>query len=203
MCYTIWKQEHPRDQVINNVDEFIKLTPTQLKLNKLAALFLFSSRGIVMVSEGQEFARSKVIPFNIPVDDPHKGMIDHNSYEKDNETNYINYEHAKINSDLLNYYKGLIELRKEYEAFRRADYSDVTFFDLKKNPFALGYSVKYKDEEFVVLFNADPKSAIEINLPEGEWDVLVDENISGTKSTMTLKDKVILNNSTGFVLKKH
>jgi pullulanase len=191
-----------KDQVINNVDEFIKLTPTQLKLNKLAALFLFTSRGITMISEGQEFARSKVIPFDIPVDDPHKGMIDHNSYEKDNETNYINYEHAKINSDLLNYYKGLIELRKEYEAFRRADYSDVTFFDLEKNPFALGYSVKYKDEEFVVLFNADPKSAIEINLPEGEWDVLVDENISGTKSTMTLKDKVILNNSTGFVLKK-
>ncbi len=171
-----------KDQVIKNVDELIKLTPTQLKLNKLAALFLFTSRGITMISEGQEFARSKVIPFNIPVDDPHKGMIDHNSYEKDNETNYINYEQAKINSDLLNYYKGLIELRKEYEAFRRADYSDVIFFDLKKNPFALGYLLKYKNEEFVVLFNSDPKSVIEINLPDGEWEVLVDENVAGINS---------------------
>ena len=87
-----------KDQVIKNVDEFVKLTPTQLKLNKLAALFLFTSRGITMISEGQEFARSKVIPFNIPVDDPHKGMIDHNSYEKDNETNYINYESRKNQS---------------------------------------------------------------------------------------------------------
>ena len=85
-----------------------------------------------MISEGQEFARSKVIPFDIPVDDPHKGMIDHNSYDKDNETNYINYEHAKINSDLLNYYKGLIELRKKYDAFRRVDYNDVIFIYLKK-----------------------------------------------------------------------
>ena len=191
-----------KDQVIKDVDEHVKLTPTQLKLNKLAALFLFTSRGITMIHSGQEFARSKVIPFDIPVDDPHRGMIDHNSYEKDNETNYINYEHAKINSDLLNYYKGLIELRKEYEAFRRADYSDVIFFDLKKNPFALGYIVKYKDEEFVVLFNADPKSAIEIILPDGEWNVLVDENISGIKSLKSIHQKVILNSSTGMVLKK-
>jgi pullulanase/glycogen debranching enzyme len=191
------------DQVITDVDENIKLTPTQLKLNKLAALFLFTSRGIIMISEGQEFARSKVIPYNIPVDDPHKGMIDHNSYEKDNETNYINYEQAKINSDLLNYYKGLIDLRKKYEAFRKADYSDVIFFDLKKNPFALAYSVKYKNEEFVVLFNADPKSLIEINLPDGEWDVLVDENTSGIKPINTLQKKITLNTSTGFVLKKN
>ncbi|MFI5236729.1 MAG: alpha-amylase family glycosyl hydrolase, partial [Ignavibacteriales bacterium] len=191
-----------KDQVIKDVDKHVKLTPTQLKLNKLAALFLFTSRGITMISEGQEFARSKVIPFDIPVDDPHKGMIDHNSYEKDNETNYINYEHAKINSDLFNYYKGLIELRKKYEAFRRADYNDVVFFDLKKNPFALGYKVKYKDEEFVVLFNADSKSIIEINLPDGEWDVLVDENTSGIKPLKTLKTKISINSSTGIVLKK-
>ncbi len=191
-----------KDQVIKDVDKNVKLTPQQLKLNKLAALFLFTSRGITMISEGQEFARSKVIPFDIPVDDPHKGMIDHNSYDKDNETNYINYEHAKINSDLLNYYKGLIELRKEYEAFRRADYNDVVFFKLKKNPFALGYLVKYKDEEFVVLFNANPKSAIEFNLPDGDWDILVDENLSGIKPIKTLQKKATLNGSTGFVLKK-
>ena len=87
-----------------------------------------------MIHSGQEFARSKVIPQNIPEQDPHKGMIDHNTYDKDNETNYINYNHASINSDLLNYYKGLIELRKTSEAFRRADYSDVTFFTYKDKP---------------------------------------------------------------------
>jgi pullulanase/glycogen debranching enzyme len=191
-----------KDQIIKDVDKSVKLTPQQMKLNKLAALFLFTSRGITMISEGQEFARSKVIPFDIPVDDPHKGMIDHNSYDKDNETNYINYEHAKINSDLLNYYKGLIELRKKYDAFRRADYNDVIFIYLKKNPFALGYKLKYKDEEFVVLFNANPKSAIEINLPDGDWDILVDENVSGIKPIKTLQKKATLNSSTGVVLKK-
>ncbi len=191
-----------QDQVIKDVDKNVKLTPQQLKLNKLAALFLFTSRGITMISEGQEFARSKVIPSNEPEQDPHKGMIDHNSYDKDNETNYINYNHAYINSDLLNYYKGLIELRKTFEAFRRADYSDVKFFTYKDKPFALGYSVKYKNEEFVVLFNADPKSSIEIELPAGNWDVIVDENTSGIITIKTLQKKVTIINSTGMILKK-
>jgi pullulanase/glycogen debranching enzyme len=173
-----------------------------MKLNKLAALFLFTSRGITMIHSGQEFARSKVIPLSISEEDPHKGMIDHNSYEKDNETNYINYDHVKINEELFNYYKGLIELRKTFKAFRRADYNDVKFFNFKGNPFAMGYSVKYKDEEFIVLFNADQKMILGFDLPEGEWDVIVDENIVDVNSIKTVDKKIILNYTTGIVLKK-
>ena len=146
-----------KDQIILDIDKHVKLTDQQLKLNKLAALFLFTSRGITVISEGQEFARSKVIPKDLGVRDKHKGMIDHNSYDKDNETNYINYNHAKINEDLLNYYKGLIELRKKYEAFRRADYEQVHFFDVKENPFAMGYMLDYKSDKFIILFNASTK----------------------------------------------
>jgi pullulanase/glycogen debranching enzyme len=109
-----------KDQLIGNVNELVKLTPTQLKLNKIAALFLFTSRGITMIHSGQEYARSKIIANDENVNDKHKGMIDHNSYEKDNETNYINYNHAEINEELFDYYKGLIELRKRFEAFRRS-----------------------------------------------------------------------------------
>jgi pullulanase/glycogen debranching enzyme len=191
-----------KDQVIKNVDENVKLTTNQLKLNKLAALFLFTARGITMISEGQEFARSKVIPFNIPIDNPRKGTIDDNSYDKDNETNYINYHHAEINKELLDYYRGLISLRKNYEAFRRAAYKDVSFIDFKNNPFALEYKLKYKGEEFIVLLNANPELNMNVKLPEGEWDVLVDENSAGTTSLKTVKDQLPINNSTGVVLKK-
>ncbi|MBK9098507.1 MAG: pullulanase [bacterium] len=191
-----------RDEIIKDVDKHVKLTPLQLKLNKLAALFLFTSRGIIMIHSGQEFARSKVIPQNIPEEDPHKGMIDHNTYDKDNETNYINYNHVKINQDLSNYYKGLIALRKKYDAFRRSDYNDVTFFNYKEKPFVLGYSVKYKDEEFVVLINANPKSSFETELPEGEWEVLADENIAGINSIKTIQKKVTLSSSSGMIFKK-
>ena len=155
-----------------------------------------------MIHSGQEYARSKVIPFNEPEEDPHKGMIDHNSYDKDNETNYINYNHVKTNQDLFNYYKGLIEIRRKYDAFRRADYSDVSFINYKDKPFVLGYSVKYKNEEFLVLFNANPISSFKTELPEGEWDILADENSAGTKSLQSVKSKITLNSSTGMILKK-
>ena len=122
--------------------------------------------------------------------------------DRDNKTNYINYTHASINADLLNYYKGLIELRKKYEAFRRADYNDVKFFNFKSNPFAMGYSVKFKEEDFIVLFNADPKTFLEVDLPDGEWELLVDENTAGVKSIRTLQNKVLLKSSTGMALKK-
>jgi pullulanase/glycogen debranching enzyme len=191
-----------KEDKIENVDAHTKLSPLQLKLNKLASLFLFTSRGITMIHSGQEFARSKVIPFDIPVYDPHKGMIDHNSYEKDNETNYINYNHADINKELLDYYRGLIKLRKECNAFRRAEYEDVTFIDFKDNPFAFGYFLKYQGEEFIVLFNAHPKLKSEFNLPEGGWDVLIDENSAGVIPIKTVQQRITINNSTGMILKK-
>ncbi len=84
------------DEIINNLTENVKLTPLQLKHNKLAALFLLTSQGMTMIHSGQEFARSKVISADIKVKDKHKGMIDHNSYEKDNETNFINYDSCCI-----------------------------------------------------------------------------------------------------------
>ncbi|MCH7772989.1 MAG: pullulanase, partial [Bacteroidetes bacterium] len=190
-----------KDQLIEDVDEHVKLTGQQLKLNKLAALFLFTSRGITMISEGQEFARSKVIPKDIGVSDKHKGMIDHNSYDKDNETNYINYNHAKINEDLLNYYKGLIELRKKYEAFRRADYEQVHFFDVKDNPFAMGYMLDYNSDKFIVLLNASTKME-EFLLPEGKWEILVDAHIAGVEPLTVIFSKAVIDPSTGIVLKK-
>jgi pullulanase len=191
-----------KDQLIENVDEHVKLTGQQLKLNKLAALFLLTSRGITMISEGQEFARSKVIPKDIGVSDKHIGMIDHNSYDKDNETNYINYIHAKINVDLLNYYKGLIELRKKYEAFRRADYEQAHFFDVKDNPFAMGYILDFNSDKFIVLFNASTKMAEEFFLPEGKWEILVDANNAGVEPLTVISSKAVLDPSTGIVLKK-
>jgi pullulanase/glycogen debranching enzyme len=190
------------DEVIKDIDKNADLTPRQLKLNKLAALFLLTSQGIIMIHEGQEYARSKVIAGNGRHPDPHKGMIDHNSYEKDDETNFINYNHAFSNADLLDYYRGLISLRDKYEAFRRADYSDIKFFDAPDNAFAFGYTIKYGNDEFTVLFNANPDDYQEMPLPEGQWEILVDQNEAGIQPVWNVKEKVVLEPSSGLVLKK-
>lgn len=190
------------DQVIMDDDKNAKLTATQLKLNKLGALFLFTSRGITMIHSGQEFARSKVIPHKISVDDPHKGMIDHNSYDKDNEVNHINYKHAKINHDLFDYYKGLIELRKKFNSFRRADYSEVKFFDVNENEFALVFEVKHQDEHFMVLLNANPLKEFTFNLPKGKWEILADPNLAGVVSLGRIEKKIKVEPSAGYIIKK-
>ncbi|NWG29520.1 MAG: pullulanase, partial [Ignavibacteriaceae bacterium] len=109
---------------------------------------------------------------------------------------------ANINKELFDYYKGLIELRKTYKAFRRANYDDITFIELKSNPFALGYSVKFKDEEFVVLLNADTKSAIDFELPDGQWEIIVDENTAGIIPIKVVQKGITVSNSSGIVLKK-
>jgi pullulanase/glycogen debranching enzyme len=142
-----------------------------------------------------------VIPFNIDVNDKHKGMIDHNSYNKDNETNYINFEHPKINKDLFNYYTGLIELRKTFNAFRHTDYENIIFFEIAEHPFALAYLLEYKDQKFFVAFNANQKNNVTIKLPDGEWDVLVNNKKAGINSLAKIKDEIYLKPISGAVLK--
>lgn len=197
----IGSREVDPGKIIKDVDKNVKLTHYQMKLNKLGALFLFTSQGITMISEGQEFARSKVIPLNIKVKDNDRGRIDHNSYNKDNETNYINYKHAEINKELVDYYKGLIQLRNKFDAFRRAEYKDITFYDHPKSKFGFSYVLKHEKDEFIVIFNADPKQELEFTLPEGRYDVLVDKNSARIKAIYEVQDKIILETSTGMVLK--
>ncbi len=189
------------DEIIKDIDFNAKLSSNQLAINKLGALFLFTSQGITMIGSGQEFARSKVIAKTNPKD-KNAGKIDHNSYEKDNETNYLNYMHADLNKELSDYYKGLIALRKTFPAFRRADYEDVSFLKIYDNDFALGYNVKYDNDEFMVLFNANPKTDEEFILPSGKWDILVNPDKAGVDRIDGAFGKLIVKPVSGYVLKK-
>ena len=191
------------DKPIVDKEEAIRLNSSELALNKLAALFLLTSQGIAMISSGQEFARSKIIPYNPAIEDVHEGMLDHNSYNKDNETNYINYEHAKWNSELLEYYRGLIKLRKTYRAFRQAEYSGVKFFHQSKNKFALGYNLKFDEDEFIVLLNSNQKITEIFDLPNGDWKVLVNSEKSGITPLKTVIGNVEVPAVSGMVLKRN
>jgi pullulanase/glycogen debranching enzyme len=191
-----------KEQVITNVDSAVKLTYNQMRLEALGALFLFTAQGITMIQEGQEFARTKVIPADIEVDDPHKGTIDHNSYNKDNETNYINYDYSDINSDLFNYYKGLIELRKNISAFRHADPEKFRFLDFSDNEFAFGYMLRHEGDIFLVFFNANQEDDLEVKVRGGDWEILADHISAGTEPLGIVSEKLILPPVAGIVLRK-
>ena len=187
---------------IKNLDKNAKLTPKQTKLNKLAAMFLMTSQGMTMIHSGQEFARSKVIPSDLDVDDKNKGHIDHNSYEKDNATNYINYNHAKINSDLVDYYKGLIAIRNDHAAFRHASRNQIKFMHVPDNEFALAYSISFKRKHYMVLFNANQTLNQEFVLPEGNWLILADANKASLEPSGAVSGNINLDPVTGMILIK-
>ena len=69
-------------------------------------------------------------------------------------------------------------------------------------PLALGYSLEYNNDSFIVLFNENTKISEYFLLPEGTWIVLVNSKTAGTESLGTIISKVNLDPSTGIVLMK-
>ncbi len=193
---------------VTNMDKHVALTPNQLALNKLAAMFLLTSQGPMMIHEGQEYARSKVIA-HTSAPDIKVGTIDQNSYEKDNETNYINYHHRDLNRELFDYYKGLIELRKQYPIFSSAPKEAVEFLSTNDD-FLIAFkldakktkSIKGKDS-FIVIINGNPTKIGEINLPKGKWSVIAnDKSVSLRKPLATLTKTAIVPAASGIIIMK-
>ncbi len=176
-------------KVVKNREKNTKLIEEQLALNKLAALYLLTSQGVVMIHEGQEWARSKVVaPTDVP--DEHVGQIDHNSYNKDNETNWLNWNEPELNGELVKYYQALIALRKEHPEFRTSNPEDFEYLDLGEKV-ALAYLLK---DKYLVVLNGDTKS-LTIDLPEGNWKYL-------HGGTSIVDDKINLSVTSGAILRK-
>ncbi|MBM4176354.1 MAG: pullulanase [Ignavibacteria bacterium] len=193
-----------RHDAVRDAKKLVTLSKEELKIHKLAALTLFSLQGPVMIHSGQEFARSKIIALT-STPDIHIGTLDHNSYDKDNETNYINYEHVDWNKELLLYYKGIINLKKKYPQLRKSSLSDLTFISDSTNEFAVGYISKMKDQaELLVFVNGSNKNKSEISIPSGEWYVLADGiKVYNSKDEQKIvKDILKLEPTEGIILVK-
>ncbi|HOP50788.1 MAG TPA: alpha-amylase family glycosyl hydrolase [Ignavibacteriales bacterium] len=196
----IAQKEYDERKVITNVENFVKISENSLKIHKLAAMFLFLSNGMVMIHEGQEFGRSKVIPYHINVDDKDKGKIDHNSYNKDNETNYINYNQVNVNKDLFDFYKNLIKLRKEVEAFRICSDDDIQFIDTN-DEFTLVFILRNKDDYYLIGMNANNDKDIEISNYLHEKIVLILSTDQNYKQEVKPIEKIVLSAKSGFIYK--
>ncbi|RQV99725.1 MAG: hypothetical protein EH225_10970 [Calditrichaeota bacterium] len=178
------------DKLITDPLENARLTPEQMQVNKLAALFLFTCQGPVMIHEGQEYGRSKVIA-PTEVLDPNVGKIDHNSYEKDNETNWLNFDHAKMNRELIDYYRGLIRMRNNHAAFRTATPEQFTFFPVPDSLF-LAYEIKHDTGRYIVLLNGNDFLTNKFIFPEGNWKILADGIRADSKPFRLIQNRNIL-----------
>ena len=134
-------------------------------MNTLAALVLLTSQGIPLIHQGQEWAHTQIIAAT-DRPDPNVGKLDPNPYNKDNETNWVNWDETEQNQSLVSYYQSLITLRKKYPELRRSSLQDIKFFDLE-NEFGLGYSIK---DNITIFLNGSSTEILNAKLPSGKLD---------------------------------
>jgi pullulanase/glycogen debranching enzyme len=186
------------EERITNIRKNNRLSKEQGALNRLAALILLVSRGAVMVIEGQEYARSKVIvPTACP--DPNIGRFDHNSYNKDNFTNWINYDFRQENNNLVEYYRKLIKFRKNNAILRYAGPQDYRFFT-GDCEFSLGFQLEADSSSIIVLINANQNERAKFTLPTDNWKLALAEDQKLIKRHQNPKNSVSIEQVSGVIL---
>ena len=139
-----------------------------MRLNKLAAAIYMTCQGTLFLLSGEEFGRTK-------------GGLD-NTYNMPISVNKLDWELAVKNTDLVDYYKGLITLRKEISGLcdkSENSYKHIT--DMWKQKQVVGFSVNNdKDSlwsQVKVIYNASKKD-FEVESLDKDFEVLCDGNDS-------------------------
>jgi len=192
------------EEKITDRKKHIVLNKTETKIAKLAALSLFTSQGICMIHAGQEFARTKVID-RTPCDDPDEGKVDHNSYQKDNKTNWINFNEIKLNQSLYDYYKGLIKIRHEAPALKTSA-ADSIHFEHYSDPLILSFYIHGESSgdvyDYYVILNGSASNNFSCKLPPGTWELLADKQIASNQSVDILSGTVSVDARSGMLLRR-
>ena len=135
------------------------------RANRLAAAIYFSCQGRLFIHAGEEFGRTK-------------GGIK-NSYCSSPEVNRLDWERAWKNEDLVNYYRGLIALRKQLPGLqdKSAQAKERIWDAFQIAPDCAGVLLDNraegsKWETLLLCFNCS-KETVELSLPQGSWQVLV------------------------------
>ena len=156
-----------------------------LAMNKLSAALVYTSQGIPFILAGEEMARTK------------RG--DHNSYKSPLTVNALDWSRAKKYENLVNYYQGLISIRKAFSPFREPTTSTVSNTYFVTNGKAVAYTVPNITEHewsmMAILFNnTTEESTITLKshttLPK-EWVVIGDRQKAGLEEIRRLNGNEI------------
>lgn len=185
-----------KDDIIDDPMKHIELDDDLLRKNKLGALILLTSQGIPIIHQGQDWAHSQIIA-ETDAHDPNVGKMDRNPYNKDNETNWVNWLEKEQNKELADYYSGLIDLRRTHTEFRHTTKKDFKFQGLADH--ALGYVIRNR---IAVYINGENSTAVETDLPEGKWQLIVDNEEVNLNGIRQVSGKISIPPTSGMVLQK-
>lgn len=177
-----------------------ELTRQEIQMQKLAAVALLTSQGPVMIHEGQSWGRAKVIA-ETQADDPRVGQLDHNSYNKDNETNWLNWSEASMNPELMDYYRGLIAIRSNIAPLRNATQGIRQFMDAG-NSLALAFMIPDENQKpaVVVILNGKTDQPAKVKLPVGKWSILANGKSARLEGLGTASGTISVPAQTGLIL---
>lgn len=165
--YTLW------DKLVMSMHsepDFEKRYEDVLAANKLAAFIYFTCQGKLFLQAGEEFGRTK--------------GGEGNSYCSSPEVNMLQWERTVAYGELVDYYRGLIRLRKRLPGLcdksasaaeritdRRIHGEGVVSFRVDNRTADGGGEW----EELFVIYNASSGNCT-VALPEGKWEILADGN---------------------------
>lgn len=156
----------------------------RMRMAKLANTIVLTSQGIPFLHSGAEFYRTK--------------LKVENSYNANDSINWLNWNRRDQYSNLVDFYKGLIQMRKDYGAFRLATHTDIVnnleFF--KMPPGLIGYTIKNSGREknwqsIVVIFNSN-KTAANFYLDEDNWKQIFDINTGYCPAGIRVKGNIVI-----------
>ena len=185
-----------KDDIIQDPMKHIELDDDLLRKNKLGALILLTSQGIPIIHQGQDWAHSQIIA-ETDAHDPNVGKMDRNPYNKDNETNWVNWLEKEQNKELADYYSGLIDLRRTHTEFRHATKKDFKFQGLADH--ALGYVIR---DRIAIYINGENSTAVETDLPEGKWQLIVNNEEVNLNGIRQVSGKISIPPTSGIVLQR-
>ena len=157
----------------------------QVALNNLAAATYMFSEGTPLVHAGEDFLRIKL---------DESGKVSHNSYNAPDYVNKLRWSNldTAIYKDTTDYYKGLIEFRKNHAVLRLADAASVSAYVTSRVD-STGVIVNTFDgsadgevaDEIIIIFNAT-NAAKTVSIGAGTWKVCVNKENAGTEVLDTI-----------------
>lgn len=164
--------------------------------NKLSAAFVMMSLGVPFMLAGEEFGRTK--------------FGDHNSYKSPDSVNSIDWSRTIEYKELVDYYKGLIAIRKKFSLLTDSSEDAVHKTYMSYNGKVIAgtmANVNASEEEYkfmaIVVNNTAEKCPFELKskypLPD-RWYVIVDHDSASGEAMRAFDNKMEIRPNSAFVI---
>lgn len=190
--FTLWDK---LNYTLYEKPDFYEENESVLQLNRMAAGIVMTSLGIPFFQAGEEFARTK------------NGIED--SFKTESALNQLDWTRAMQYKELVEYYKGLLMIRKHFLALSSKDrkiLEHFTFYDTRQEEMIafLVRGIQEKEdwwEELLVIYQNEEKEKF-FELPEGRWQLLCDGIKCVPRGIQYCENEVVVKGKTVTILGK-